>query len=128
MALAAPPELDRRHWKRDIVLFVVAQSFSLLGSSVVGYAVIWYLVGTESATVYAIGMVAGMLPQGLISVFGGVWADRHNRKWLIIGADAAVALATLGLAAMMFAGAAPLVAIMVVLALRSLGAGVQTPA
>jgi DHA3 family macrolide efflux protein-like MFS transporter len=109
-------------------MFLSAQAFSMFGSSIVGYAVIWYLVGTESATVYSIAMVIAMLPQGLISVFGGVWADRHNRKWLIIGADGAIALATLGLAVLMFRGTAPLLPILVVLALRSLGAGVQMPA
>jgi DHA3 family macrolide efflux protein-like MFS transporter len=127
-APAAAPAADRPHWKRDIVFFLSAQAFSMLGSSVVGYAVIWYLVGNASATVYTIGMVAGMLPQGLIAVFGGVWADRHNRKFLIIGADGAIALATIGLAVLMFRGTAPLVAIMAVLVLRSLGAGIQMPA
>ena len=39
--------------------------------------------------------VFGFLPQAVVSLFGGVWADRHNRKCLIIGADAAIALSTL---------------------------------
>ncbi|MDR1265390.1 MAG: MFS transporter [Propionibacteriaceae bacterium] len=118
----------RPRWVRDIACFLAAQAFSLFGSSVVGYAVIWYLVGNATATVYAGGMVAAMLPQGLISIFGGVWADRHNRKWLVIGADAAIAVATIGLAVLMFRGTAPLAVIFAVLVLRSLGAGVQTPA
>ncbi len=35
------------------------------------------------------------LPQAIVSIFGGVWADRLNRKRLIIGADATIALTTL---------------------------------
>ena len=34
----------------------------------------------------------GFLPQAVVSIFGGVWADRHNRKYLIIVADAAIAV------------------------------------
>lgn len=36
----------------------------------------------------------GCLPQFLISFMGGVWADRYDRKKLIMGADAAIALVT----------------------------------
>ncbi|MDR1808233.1 MAG: MFS transporter [Propionibacteriaceae bacterium] len=125
---ATPDAGVRPRWVRDIACFLAAQAFSLFGSSIVGYAVIWYLVGNASAAVYSLGMVAAMLPQGLIAIFGGVWADRHNRKWLVIGADGAIALATVGLAVLMFRGTAPLVAILAVLVLRSLGAGIQTPA
>ena len=63
-----------------------------------------------------------------MSLFGGVWADRHNRKWLIIGADAAIAASTLFLAIVMLAGFTEPWLIFVVLAVRSAGAGVQMPA
>ena len=43
----------------------------------------------------------GFLPQALMSVFGGVWADRHNRKLLLITADAIIAATTLVLAVML---------------------------
>lgn len=39
-----------------------------------------------------------------MSLFGGVWADRHDRKRLIIAADGAIALSTLVLAGIMLAG------------------------
>jgi DHA3 family macrolide efflux protein-like MFS transporter len=70
----------------------------------------------------------GFLPQAVVSLFGGVWADRHNRKWLIIAADATIALSTLVLALVMLAGFTEPWLIFVVLAVRSAGAGIQMPA
>ena len=57
-----------------------------------------------------------------------MWADRHNRKWLIMGADACIALATLTLAILMLTGHGSLWLIYAALAVRSAGAGVQQPA
>jgi DHA3 family macrolide efflux protein-like MFS transporter len=57
-----------------------------------------------------------------------VWADRHNRKYLIMGADAVIALSTLGLALMMIAGYDAVWLIFPTMAVRSAGAGIQMPA
>jgi DHA3 family macrolide efflux protein-like MFS transporter len=124
-----PTQAAFPHWRRDISIFLLAQSLSLFGSGVVGYAIIWYLaLDTNSGWIFTVGMVAGMLPQGVISIFGGVWADRHNRKLLIMGADGVIALVTMGLAWLMLNGGAELWIIFGALALRSAGAGIQSPA
>lgn len=116
-------------WKRKLTLFLAGQSVSLFGSMLVQYAVMWYLtLTTKEGTVVALSTVFGFLPQAIISIFGGVWADRHNRKLLIMGADAAIALATLSLALIMMSGNHDLWLIYLVLAVRSAGAGIQTPA
>ena len=70
----------------------------------------------------------GFLPQAVISIFGGVWADRHNRKLLIIGADAAIAASTLALALVMMTGYDAVWLIFLTMAVRSAGAGIQMPA
>ena len=71
----------------------------------VQYAVFWYLaIQFQSGVVMMLAALFGFLPQAVISLFGGVWADRHNRKLLIMGADAAIALSTLCLALIMLAG------------------------
>jgi DHA3 family macrolide efflux protein-like MFS transporter len=72
--------------------------------------------------------VFGFLPQAIVSVFGGVWADRHNRKLIIIAADGTIALTTLVLAGLLLRGMDDLWLIYVALAIRSVGAGVQQPA
>lgn len=123
------PATERVGWKRDIALFLTGQSVSLFGSMLVQYAVMWYLtLTTKDGAVLALSTIFGFLPQAIVSIFGGVWADRHNRKLLIIGADAAIAVATATLAVLMFAGNRDLWLIYAVLAVRSVGAGIQTPA
>lgn len=122
-------EPERPGWKRDTVVFLSGQTVSLFGSMLVQYAVMWHLtLETKSGAVLAISSVVGFLPQAVVSVFGGVWADRHNRRTLIIAADAVIAATTLVLALLMMGGADALWLIYVALAIRSAGAGVQTPA
>lgn len=119
----------RPRWRRDVALFLTGQTVSLFGSMLVQYAVMWYLtLTTKDGTVLALSTVFGFLPQAIVSVFGGVWADRHNRKWLSIGADAGIAAATLVLAVLMMSGHQNLWLIFAALAVRSTGAGIQTPA
>lgn len=118
-----------RPWKRDVSYFLAGQAVSLFGSMIVQYAVMWYLtLETKDGVVLALSTVFGFLPQAIVSVFGGVWADRHNRKWLIMGADLIIATTTLILAILMLSGQTNLWFIFGALAIRSAGAGVQTPA
>ncbi|MFE6647359.1 MFS transporter [Nocardioides sp. NPDC057772] len=116
-------------WKRNLLVFLGGQTVSSLGSMIVAYAVMWHLtVETGSAAVLTLSVAAGMLPQAVVSVFGGVWADRHSRKLLIIGADSTIAVATLVLALLMLSGVGDLWMIFVAMAVRSALAGVQGPA
>jgi DHA3 family macrolide efflux protein-like MFS transporter len=119
----------RPHWKRDVAVFLTGQTVSLFGSMLVQYAVMWHLtLTTKSGTVMALAALFGFLPQAIVSIFGGVWADRLNRKMLIILADAAIAASTLALALFMLSGVDSLWLIYATLAIRSMGAGIQTPA
>ncbi|SER85850.1 MFS transporter, DHA3 family, macrolide efflux protein [Propionibacterium cyclohexanicum] len=116
-------------WKRRIALFLTGQSVSLFGSMLVQYAVMWYLtLETKSGTVMMAYSVFAFVPQALVSLFGGTLADRVNRKVLIICSDATIALTTLVLALVMNAGHTDLWLIYAAVAVRSVGAGFQTPA
>jgi DHA3 family macrolide efflux protein-like MFS transporter len=95
----------------------------------VQYAIIWHVtLSTESGGVLTIAMVAGFLPQIAISLFAGVWADRYPRKLLIIGADLLTATSTLILAVLFLLGYQELWMIFVLSGIRSVGAGIQSPA
>lgn len=121
--------MSTQRWKRDVTVFLAGQTVSLFGSMLVQYAVLWHLtLETRSGGVLAVASVVGFLPQAVVSVFGGVWADRLDRKALIIGADATIALTTLALALLMMGGADDLWLIYAALAIRSAGAGIQMPA
>lgn len=83
----------------------VEQTLSLFGSSVVQYAILWYLVlRSNSGMVMTVAMVAAALPQAIFSVFGGVWADRWKRKLLVMFPDAVIAAVTICLSASMAVG------------------------
>ncbi|MCA0332137.1 MAG: MFS transporter [Actinobacteria bacterium] len=117
------------HWKRHTTFFLTGQFVSLLGSSLVQYAILWHLtLTTQSGLVLTLATAFGFLPQAVMAVFGGVWADRYNRKLLIIAADSTIAAVTLVLAVMLLRGEDSLWPVFAVLAIRSLGAGVQQPA
>ncbi|HEX5827191.1 MAG TPA: MFS transporter [Candidatus Limnocylindrales bacterium] len=123
----APP--PHPHWRRHVSVFIGGQTISLFGSMLVQYAVFWYLtVAYQSGLIMTLAAVFGFLPQAIVSVFAGVWADRTNRKWLIIGADAAIAASTALLALALVAGYSEPWVIFAALAVRSAGAGVHTPA
>src|SRR5690606_7000705 len=122
----ATPEVEPPHWRRNITLFLTGQTISLFGSMLVQYAVLWYLtLTTKDGIVVALTVIFGFVPQAIVSVFGGVWADRLNRKHLIIAADSSIAAATLALAILMATGNDALWLIFAALAVRSVGAGIQ---
>lgn len=92
-------------WAPRFFTLWTGQALSLLGSQLVQFALIWHLTQTtNSATVLAIASLMGLLPQVLLSPFIGTWVDRGNRRIILIGADATVALATLVLAALFVLG------------------------
>ncbi|MFT4213980.1 MAG: MFS transporter [Microbacterium sp.] len=127
--MAQTPSTTGAHWVGKIALFLTGQTISLLGSTLVQFAVFWYLTITfASGWIMTLAAVFGFLPQAIVSVFGGVWADRHNRKHLIMGADAAIAAATAVLAVVMMTGYDEVWLVFLVLAIRSAGAGIQSPA
>lgn len=116
-------------WKKRAAVFLTGQTISTFGSMLVQYAIFWHLtLETKSGSVLALAAIFGFLPQAIVSIFAGVWADRVNRKVMIIIADSSIALATFGLALLMLSGVDDLWLIFLVMAVRSVGAGFQMPA
>ena len=113
-------------------LFLACQAITLLGSSIVQFAIIWYVtLETESGGWVALLSAAAYIPQFLISFFSGVWADRYPRKRLIIASDGAIAIATLALVLLLpqiSRNETIYTALVVISAIRSLGTGIHTPA
>ena len=116
-------------WKKNIILFLSGQTISLFGSSLVQYAIMWYItLTTQSGVMMTISIVCGFLPTFILSPIAGVWADRYNRKMLIILSDTLVAISTLILAIVFLMGYDSLWLLFVVSAVRAVGTGIQTPA
>ena len=120
---------DDNYSLKKVILFLTSQNLSLFGSSVVSFSIIWYITLETSSGKWVMAFtICSLLPQVLISLWAGVWADRYNRKYLIMLADIFIALATFGLAIAFWAGYERLELLLVVSLIRSLGAGIQTPA
>lgn len=119
------------NYKKKAALFLASQGITLFGSSVVQFAIVWYVTLQTSSGAWVSALtVAAYVPQFIISFFSGVWADRFPRKRLIILADAVIAAATLALVLLiplLSEGTPLLTALLVISVIRSLGAGVQTP-
>lgn len=116
------------HWKRKFVLLWVGQAVSILTSMISQYALIWYLTySTGSAAVLSVATIAAMLPQGLLSPFTGAFADRFDRRVIMMAADGAIGLVSLGLVAAAADGSLTTAAILLALALRSVGSAFHTP-
>ena len=67
------------------------------------------------------------MPTLLLSPFAGVWADRYNRKMLIVLSDAGIAVSTLVLAIFFLLGYDAIWLLFVISAIRALGTAIQTP-
>ncbi|WP_371825327.1 MFS transporter [Paenibacillus soyae] len=120
---------EKKHWKRDIILFLSGQTISLFGSALVQYAIMWHVtLTTQSGLMMTLFIVCGFIPTFLLSPFAGVWADRFNRKNLIMIADSMIAAVTLVLAITFLMGYDEPWLLFVIAAVRALGAGIQTPA
>jgi DHA3 family macrolide efflux protein-like MFS transporter len=112
------------NWAPRFFILWTGQALSLLGSQLVQFALIWYLTQkTNSATALAIASLMGLLPQVILSPFIGTWVDRGNRRLILIGADAAVASATLVLVALFALGRAEIWHIYALLFVRAVAGG-----
>ncbi|PRR76585.1 MFS transporter [Clostridium thermopalmarium] len=118
-----------KNWKKNTILFLISQTISLFGSSLVQYAITWYItLQTQSGIMMTISIICGFLPTFFLSPFAGVWADRYNRKKLIMLSDSLIAISTLILAILFLKGYNDMWMLFVVSAIRAFGSGVQTPA
>jgi len=116
-------------WKRDITLFFTSQTLSMLGSSLVQYAMMWHItLQTKSGGMMAVYIVCGFVPAFVLSPFAGVWADRWDRRKIIMLADGAIALVTLALGLVFLAGFKVVWLLFLASAFRAVGSAFQMPA
>ncbi|MBN1535752.1 MAG: MFS transporter [Anaerolineales bacterium] len=111
--------------------FVVwtGQAFSLFGSSLVQFALVWYLTQrTGSATILATATLVAFLPDVFLGPYIGALVDRWSRRLVMMAADGLIALATLGLAALFLADKVEVWHIYVIMFIRALGGTFHWPA
>lgn len=119
----------KENWLKNIILFLSSQTVSLFGSSLVQYAIMWHItLETKSGMMMTLYIICGFIPTFLLSPVGGVWADRYNRKILIVVADGLIALSTLILAILFLMGHDAIWLLFLMAAIRAFFTGIQTPA
>ncbi|MCE5257635.1 MAG: MFS transporter, partial [Chloroflexi bacterium] len=92
-------------WRKPFFTIWLGQSFSLFGSMIVQFALIWWLTNTTgSARVLATASIVGLVPTIIFSPFAGALVDRWERRKVLIFADGAIAATTLSLAVLSLAG------------------------
>lgn len=123
-AIETKDGVAEENWKKPFFTMWTGQAFSLLGSQLVQFALIWWLTQeTGSATVLATASLTGLLPQVFLGPIAGTLVDRWNRKTVMILSDVMIAAATLVLALLFFLGKAEIWHIYALMFLRSLGGG-----
>jgi len=116
-------------WKLTFFAIWSGQAFSLLGSELVQFALVWWLTeSTGSATVLATATLVALLPGILLGPFAGALVDKWNRRTVMIVADTVIAAATAGLALIFAFGEAQIWHVYAIMFIRATAGGFHWPA
>ncbi len=82
------PPVKAKLWTKDFTIITLGSFVSMLGACVVSYAFNFLVYDkTSSPFLYALMMVAFMLPQLTAPIFAGAFFDRHSRRKAIYTLD-----------------------------------------
>ena len=105
------------------------QAFSLFGSRLVQFALVWYLTSqTGSAQVLTTASIVAIIPQVVIAPFAGALVDRWNRRRVMMLSDSLIAAAIMVLAVLFAFDRVEVWHIYLVMLFRSAGGAFQWPA
>lgn len=90
---------------RNFTLLILGQVSSLTGNYTLKFALSMYVLEqTGSASIFAGMLSAALLPTVLLSPFGGILADRANRKHIMVALDALSGLSVLAAGLLLLLG------------------------
>lgn len=90
--------MNQKLFSKNFTLLVLGQVSSLLGNYTLKFALSMYVLEqTGSAAVFAALLAVAMVPMILLSPFGGMLADRMNRRNLMVALDVISGCSVLGL-------------------------------
>ncbi|MHA2239073.1 MAG: MFS transporter, partial [Candidatus Hodarchaeales archaeon] len=114
---------------RGYLVIWIGQLISLFGSGVVQFAIIWWLTTTTgSALILALASFASLIPLVIFTPISGVFADRWNKKHLILSSDFLQAVLSFGLIFLFYLKLEGIIPIIVLLFLRGALQAIQLPA
>ncbi len=117
-----PTAVSAADWKRRFFTVWASQAVSLVGSSVAGFALVWWLTATTgSANVLVLSALANTLPLVLIGPLAGTLVDRWNRRLVMLAADGGTAVVSAWLAYLFWTAQIQTWHVFVLMAARGLG-------
>jgi DHA3 family macrolide efflux protein-like MFS transporter len=118
---------SKRRFKHFLYFFS-GQQISLLGSSIVSFAIIWWLtITTQSEMMLGIASLVSLGPFVFAAPISGVLADRFDRKKMLITIDAFQAVFTITLSILFLTNHNSIAAVLVILGLRGTAQAFHTP-
>lgn len=80
--------MNQKLFSKNFIILLIGQSLSMFGNNIIRFAISLYILEeTQSASLYGIVTAVSYIPTILFSPFGGVLADRCNKKKLMIILD-----------------------------------------
>ncbi|MCH1984343.1 MFS transporter [Ruminococcus sp. OA3] len=120
--------MEQLKWKQKFITVAFGQTVSLVGSSAVQFALIWWIASeTQSPLMLGMSGMVAYLPVILLSPLAGVLADRVNRKLICITADMFIGLAAAVFAVIMWKYELPVWSALIVLLVRGIGSTFHQP-
>ncbi|TFG72731.1 MAG: MFS transporter, partial [Anaerolineales bacterium] len=121
--------MDQANWKVRFFTVWTGQTFSLIGSALVSFALIWWLTEeTGSAVVLSLATLMSRLPPIVLGPVVGALVDRWQRRWIMVIADASIAFFTAVLAYLYWQELVENWHIYAILLARALGTAFHDPA
>ena len=75
-------------FERDFTMVVIGQIISLFGNAILRFALPLYLLReTDSSTLFGAVTACAFIPMVIFSLFGGVIADRKNKRNIMVALD-----------------------------------------
>ena len=119
---------DSTRWKPLFFTIWGGQVFSLLGSRLVQFALVWWLTKTTgSGIVLTTATIAAIVPGVALGPFIGPLIDRFDRRRVMIAADTAIALVTASLAVLFAFEMVEIWHIYLIVLARSIGGAFHWP-
>lgn len=80
--------MQTKLFRRDFTLVVIGQIISLFGNAILRFALLLYLLReTGSSTLFGVVTACSFAPMVILSMVGGVLADRVNKRNIMVGLD-----------------------------------------
>lgn len=81
--------MEQRLWTKNFALLILGQASSLFGNFILKLALSMYVLdATGSAAIFAGILSAAVIPTILLTPFGGILADRGNKRNIMVALDA----------------------------------------